>query len=157
MSPSEHPYEDRERQPHGPQHPVPGDPNYTVGDPQPGYVEPEVERRRLQREENRVAQAQQATVASKFVQMITYLVGALELLLLLRFILRLSAANPDNTFASFIYGLSEPFVAPFSTLFISPTFGGSNSIFDINVLVAMVAYAVLLMLLKWLTRIITTP
>ncbi|MEO1126854.1 MAG: YggT family protein, partial [Cyanobacteria bacterium J06639_16] len=92
----------------------------------------------------------------KFEQGIYFLVGALELLLGLRFILRLSAANTSNTFAGVIYGLSEPFVRPFSTLFISPTFNGSANIFDINLLIAMIAYLVLMFLVVWLVRIIST-
>ena len=46
-------------------------------------------------------------------------------------------------FASFIMNLSDPFVAPFATLFISPTNADATRIFDINVLVAMVIYALL--------------
>lgn len=109
---------------------------------------------RLRREERRVAQAQRVTVADKFIQTVYYLVGALELLLGLRFLLRLTAANQDNTFANFIYGLSNPFVSPFSTLFVSPTFNGSRNIFDINLLVAMVAYLVLMFLVVRFIRIL---
>lgn len=112
------------------------------------------EQERLRREERRLAEAQRATVADKFIQTVYYLVGALELLLGLRFLLRLTAANQDNTFANFIYGLSEPFVSPFSTLFVSPTFNGSRNIFDINLLVAMVAYLVLMFLVVRLIRIL---
>lgn len=108
----------------------------------------------LRREEERVAKAKQLTVADKFIQSVIYLVSALELLLGLRFLLRLTAANASNTFASFIYGLSEPFVNPFSTLFISPTFNGSNNIFDVNVLVAMVSYLVLMGMVIGLIRLI---
>ncbi|MEL7313754.1 MAG: YggT family protein [Cyanobacteria bacterium J06559_3] len=114
------------------------------------------EAQRLHQAETRVAKAQRTTFAGKLLQIFAYLVGALELLLGLRFILRLKAANPDNTFANFIYALSEPFVAPFSTLFISPTINGSLHIFDVNVLVAMAAYLVLLALAMWLVRILAS-
>jgi len=109
---------------------------------------------RLEREEHRVARAQRSAVARKFEQAVYYLVGALELLLALRFLLRLTGANPENTFAQVIYGLSNSFVKPFSTLFISPTFTGNQNIFDINLLVAMISYLVLMGLLIWLVRII---
>ncbi|MBD0334322.1 MAG: YggT family protein, partial [Cyanobacteria bacterium Co-bin13] len=62
---------------------------------------------------------------------------------------------PDNTFAGFIYSLSQPFVAPFSTLFISPTFEGNTHIFDVNILVAMAAYLVLALLAVWLVRLLS--
>lgn len=116
----------------------------------------EAERLRLREVERQVGQVQQNAIARKFEQGIYFLVGALELLLGLRFILRLSAANTSNTFAGVIYGLSEPFVRPFSTLFISPTFNGSANIFDINLLIAMIAYLVLMFLVVWLVRIIST-
>ncbi|NJN20256.1 MAG: hypothetical protein HC812_02365 [Leptolyngbya sp. RL_3_1] len=87
-------------------------------------------------------------------QGVIYAVAALEALLGLRFLLRLTAANPDNTFSSVIYGLSQPFVNPFSTLFISPTFNGSLNIIDVNVLVAMAAYLALLVLFLGLLRIV---
>ncbi|MGA7935939.1 MAG: YggT family protein, partial [Kovacikia sp.] len=70
-------------------------------------------------------------------------VGLLEVLLILRFVLRLTGANAQNTFAQFIYNLSEPFVAPFSTLFISPTVRDGVNIFDVNLMVAIVVYALL--------------
>lgn len=46
-----------------------------------------------------------------------YIAGLLEALLALRFILALLGANPANMFASLVYGISYPFVAPFFSLF----------------------------------------
>ncbi len=43
--------------------------------------------------------------------------SVLSSLLLLRFVLALLAANPSNGFASFVYGFTQPFVAPFYNLF----------------------------------------
>ncbi|MGF1523076.1 MAG: YggT family protein [Leptolyngbyaceae cyanobacterium] len=141
-----------------PQDPDAPDPNAGYRSNSPGPIRrpnpADTEAQRLRKAETRVARAQRTTFAGKLLQIFAYLVGALELLLGLRFILRLTAANPDNTFANFIYALSEPFVSPFSTLFISPTFNGSLYIFDVNVLVAMAAYLVLLALSIWLVRIL---
>ncbi|WP_324282599.1 YggT family protein [Cyanobacterium aponinum UTEX 3221] len=73
----------------------------------------------------------------------------LQILLTLRFFLRLMGANTQNQFTQFIYGISDVFVAPFSTLFISPVTEdsanpiGEGNIFDLNVLVAIVVYALL--------------
>ena len=64
-------------------------------------------------------------------------------LLAIRFFLRLSSANVDNMFARFILNLSDPFVAPFATLFISPTNATATRIFDLNTLVALIVYALL--------------
>jgi hypothetical protein len=76
---------------------------------------------------------------------IYFLSGALGVLLLLRVVLRLFGANPNNEFAQVIYGLSNPFVAPFDNLFGNPV-PGRSQVFETNTLVAIVAYA----LLAWL-------
>ncbi|MBE7381293.1 MAG: YggT family protein [Leptolyngbya sp. SIO1E4] len=143
--------------PHQPQRPEAynADSEYRGYSPeQAQYHAQEAEAQRLRQEGARVIKARRVTLAGKLTQMLSYLVGVLELLLGARFLLRLTAANPDNTFASFIYSVSRPFVSPFSTLFISPTFNGSEHIFDVNVLVAMAAYLVLLFLVIWQIRIL---
>ncbi|MCC5898090.1 MAG: YggT family protein [Phormidium sp. GEM2.Bin31] len=112
------------------------------------HLSPE-ERDRLHSEEERVEISQRALILSRVIRIISYLVSALLVLLLLRFLLRLSGANPENMFANLIYNLSEPFFAPFDNLFMNPTdLVGTNvtNVFDVNVLVAMGAYA----LLGWL-------
>ncbi|MGK7949545.1 MAG: YggT family protein [Xenococcaceae cyanobacterium] len=80
----------------------------------------------------------------RFTEIIYYLTGALLILLLLRIILRLFGANPENQFASFIYDLSAPFIAPFLNLFPTPSLG--NFQLEINTLVAVGVYG----LLAWL-------
>lgn len=66
-------------------------------------------------------------------------VGILEILLGLRFMLKLIAANPDSGFASFIYGITGAFTAPFNTLLGSPATEGS--ILEVTTLIAMAVYA----------------
>ncbi|MEM9976207.1 MAG: YggT family protein [Cyanobacteria bacterium P01_D01_bin.2] len=89
----------------------------------------------------------------KIVSFIYYLAGALEILLLLRFILRLAGANPENLVARFIYGLSELFVVPFITLFQTPELDPSHT-FDISALIAIAVYALLAWLVARLVWII---
>lgn len=103
----------------------------------------EEEALRLQREEERLEAAKTSNTFAWIINSISFLVGLLEILLVLRFVLRVAGANTQNTFAQFIYNISDPFVAPFSTLFISPTTRDAGSIFDLNVLVAIVVYALL--------------
>ncbi|MGB3312765.1 MAG: YggT family protein [Nodosilinea sp.] len=98
---------------------------------------------RLRQEHARLRAAQRRSRLAWFRNTITLLVGALEVLLAIRFFLRLSSANPDNPFAQTIYNLSAPFMTPFSTLFISPTDADATRIFDLNNLIAMVVYALL--------------
>jgi YggT family protein len=109
---------------------------------------------RLRQEENRLLAARLNTPFVWIVNSISWLVGTLEILLGVKFLLRLLGANPQNEFARLINQLSTPFIAPFSTLFISPTSGGGSNIFDINIVIAMVAYAVLGYLAVSLVRFI---
>ena len=67
--------------------------------------------------------------------------GLLEILLGLRFMLKLIAANPDSGFAAFIYGITRPFIAPFADLIGTPTSGGI--ILEVTTLIAMAIYALI--------------
>lgn len=98
---------------------------------------------RLQQETQRLKAARRRARFAWVRNTIVLLVGALEILLGLRFFLRVTAANPENLFADTIYRLSEPFMTPFSTLFISPTDVDATRIFDLNLLIAMLVYALL--------------
>lgn len=55
-----------------------------------------------------------ATVIARIVSLIG---GIITSVLAIRFVLSLLAANRANAFASFIYTISQPFVAPFHGLF----------------------------------------
>lgn len=63
-------------------------------------------------------------------------------LILIRFILTLLGANPDNAFANIIYSLSYPLVAPFFGLF-GYTLQLGVARFEFESLVAMLVYALI--------------
>ena len=107
---------------------------------------------RLRQEEKRLRAARLNTPFVWIINTIFWLVGSLEILLGIRFLLRLFAANPQNEFARLINSLSAPFIAPFSTLFISP--GSGTYIFDVNIAIAIVAYALLASLAASLVKFI---
>ena len=112
---------------------------------------------RLDQEEKRLESGSRVNIFIGFVWIVNsifWLTGMLEILLLMRFTLRLLGANPQNQFAQLIDNLSAPFIAPFSTLFISPTTNGATNIFDVNIVVAIVAYALLGYLAISLVRLI---
>lgn len=115
------------------------------------------EAQRLLEEERELANAQRLKVVRKVTQSISYLVVALETLLGLRFILLITGANPENIFATFIYNLSKPFAFPFSNLFQTMQIEGTAHVFDINILIGMVIYLLLMLLVNWLIKIIATP
>lgn len=75
------------------------------------------------------------------VQVVWYLLGALEVLLVFRFVLKLMAANPLAGFSRFVYSLSQPFVAPFMAVFKSTAQGGN--VLEWTTVLAMLVYLIL--------------
>jgi len=67
------------------------------------------------------------------------ILGILEILLGIRFVLHLIAANPNSGFARFIYGLTNVFVVPFNGLVGTPMSDGVT--LEVTTLIAMVIYA----------------
>jgi hypothetical protein len=74
-------------------------------------------------------------------QVIWYIVGFIEFLLIFRVVLRLFGANPASGFANFIYALSYPFAAPFINLFGNP--GTGRYAFETGTVVGMIVYFIL--------------
>jgi len=60
------------------------------------------------------------------------IIGVIEILLLFRFVFKLSAADPASGFVSFIYNATNFLVAPYS-----------GFVFEPGTLIAMVVYAIL--------------
>lgn len=76
---------------------------------------------------------------------ISFIFGAIELLLGLRFVFLILGANPLAPFVTWIYNTSSPFVTPFAGILgratTAPTGAVVHSIFDPSTLVALVIYA----------------
>lgn len=73
---------------------------------------------------------------------IWYVASILLGLLAIRFILLLLGANLSNTFANFIYNLTNPFVMPFNSLFGTPSYGTSK--LDLATVVAVLVYTLII-------------
>ena len=88
------------------------------------------------------ASADSRTTASNLVW---YLLGVIEILLALRFILKLFGANPNNGFVDFVYGVSGVLTAPFDNIFnvASAQAGEIRSVFEPSILVAALVYALI--------------
>lgn len=71
-------------------------------------------------------------------QIVWYMLTLLEVFLMFRFILKLTAANPEAGFTSFIYAATWAFTAPFIAVFSKTTVQGS--IMEWTTLLAMVVY-----------------
>jgi uncharacterized protein YggT (Ycf19 family) len=82
--------------------------------------------------------------AFKWQQGIYLLFGFIEVLLAIRFVLRLFGANAQAGFAQLIYGVTAPLVAPFQGLF--GTVQSDGSVLESATVVALIVYA----LVAWL-------
>jgi YggT family protein len=117
----------------------------------------EEETLRLRQEVNNLESTRRIMTFSWLINSIFWLLGILEMLLVIRFLLRLFGANPENQFAQLINTLSAPFMAPFATLFISPTSTNGNNIFDLNIVIAIMAYTLLSYVLVSLIKFFFYP
>lgn len=74
--------------------------------------------------------------------------GVLTVLLAIRVILLLLVANQTNDIVDFVYGVTEPFVAPFRGIFQFDTVApGGGSLFDIAAVVAFIGWLLIYLLL----------
>jgi hypothetical protein len=86
---------------------------------------------------------EQRVTTFKVTQIIWLLLGLLEAVIAFRFIFKLIGVNAANTFATFIYAVSNVFVAPFESLTGAPAAGGM--ILEISSIIAMMVY----LLIAW--------
>ena len=75
------------------------------------------------------------------VRVVSYLFGVIEVLLGLRFILKLLGANAEASFVSMIYSLTNIFAAPFEAVF--KTIKTGDAIFEWTTLLAIAVYALI--------------
>ena len=77
---------------------------------------------------------------------IWYIVGAVEVVLAFRFVLKLLGANPNSGFVDFVYSISGALSGPFDNIFnVSTTPAGDTvrSVFEPSILVAGAVYALI--------------
>ncbi len=79
----------------------------------------------------------------KAAQVVWFIVGIIIAFLALRFVLALLGANLANGFASFVYSVSDPFVAPFRGLLQVGEFQAGVSRFELETVVAILIYALI--------------
>ena len=81
-------------------------------------------------------------------RVVSLLFGILVVLLALRIFLLLFGANAGNAIVDFIYGVTEPFVAPFRGVFaidvVTPV---GSSVFDVAAVVALVGWSLIWLLI----------
>jgi YggT family protein len=77
----------------------------------------------------------------KATQLVLLLAAILEVLIGLRIVLKLIAANPNNSFAALIYAVTDLFLFPFAGLTSTPTSGGM--VLELSSFLAMLVYALI--------------
>jgi YggT family protein len=76
----------------------------------------------------------------------------LEVLLLVRFTLKLLGANADQPLASAIYGITEPLVAPFRGIFAQPA---GTPVVEIATILSVIFFVLLAALIVAIVRAVT--
>ena len=103
----------------------------TVVTQQPGFASTE--------QTTRDVAAERRLVFFQLIRITWTILGLLEILLGLRFVLKLIAANAESGFGALIYGVSGVFTAPFAGLVTTPVSGGT--VLEVTTLIAMAVYA----------------
>lgn len=88
-------------------------------------------------------------------RVIYYILGLLEILLAFRLIFKLLGANPGSGFVTFIYSITQIFLAPFNAIFRPAVTQGieTKAVLEPSILIAMAVYA----LIAWgIVKLITT-
>jgi uncharacterized protein YggT (Ycf19 family) len=87
----------------------------------------------------------------RVIQLIWFIAGVVDVLVGLRFVLKLLGASTVSPFVALIYGLTAPLVAPFRGIF--PVAGESGFVFEPASLVALVIYPLIALGAVYLIRI----
>ena len=82
-----------------------------------------------------------STPARRTMEGIYLLFGIIDALLVIRLVLKLMGANPHAGFASFTYGVTDFFLAPFHGLL--PTVVSGQSVLELSAIFAILIYSLL--------------
>jgi uncharacterized protein YggT (Ycf19 family) len=88
-------------------------------------------------------------------RIVWFVVAFIDALVAIRFFMRLLGASYDAPFVRFIYGITDPLVAPFRHIF--PPAGQGNFILEPESLIAIVIYLLIGWAVVALIRILTAP
>lgn len=86
------------------------------------------------------------SVRSFLLYVVNVIFGFIEVLIAIRFVLKLFAANPSSAFVSFIYDNTQGLIHPFEGAFPTPALRG-GFIIEFSSLLALVVYGVVAYLL----------
>jgi hypothetical protein len=92
-----------------------------------------------------------STPARRAMELIYLVFGIIDGLLLIRLVLKLLGANPHAGFASFTYGVTDFFLAPFRGLL--PTYVSGQSVFELSLVFAILIYSLIALALARIVAI----
>jgi uncharacterized protein YggT (Ycf19 family) len=75
------------------------------------------------------------------IQVVWWIVGLIDTLIAIRFLLKMFGANTASAFVSFMYALTDPLVAPFHGIF--NTAAAGRSVFEPESIVAIIIYTLI--------------
>ncbi len=92
-----------------------------------------------------VSSEEKAEKSETVVYLIYFFLGAIEVLLVSRFFLKITGANPISGFVRFIYSLTQMLVLPFEGIFHRAVTPGleTTAVFEPSTLVAMFVYLII--------------
>jgi hypothetical protein len=97
------------------------------------------------------ARADDVPFVYRVTRILSYVLGAVEGLLLIRWLLKFAGANPASPFAALVYGVTAPLTALFDNLFPNPRSGAQ--VIEVTTLVAMLFYILLFWAIAQLLRL----
>jgi len=99
----------------------------------------------VQQQTKRIQTDAAAEPTTTLQNIIWYILGIVEVLLGLRFVLKLFGANTASPFVTFIYSVTGVLTAPFDSIFgvTQATAGQTHSVFEPSILVAAAIYALI--------------
>lgn len=100
---------------------------------------------KVQQQTQRIQTDAKADTKTTAQNVVWYVLGVVEAILLLRLLLKLFGANPANGFVDFVYSVSGVLSGPFDNIFgvASTTAGEVRSVFEPSIVVAGIVYALI--------------
>jgi hypothetical protein len=92
-----------------------------------------------------------STPARRATEIIYLVFGIIDAALLIRLVLKLLGANPHAGFASFTYGVTDFFLAPFHGLL--PTYVSGQTVFELSLVFAILIYSLIALALARIVAI----
>jgi uncharacterized protein YggT (Ycf19 family) len=86
-------------------------------------------------------------------RLVIFIFGLIQALIVMRIVLLLLAAREANPIVSFVYDLSELFVAPFRGMFAMDTVPAGQAALDVAAIVALVGWTIIELLIIALLRV----